>query len=401
MIKGVLFFFLLVAACYIPAQAQKNAGNITTSSSSNKYKHLRISLVTCGPGNESYETFGHSGIRIIDSNESGTRRDLVYNYGTVDFFDGSYLHKFLKGKMTTFLEAAPYPLFEKIYTDESRGMTELVFLLNDQQKENMLRYLERNELIENKYSEFDILYNNCTTQARDAIIQSLGSNLILGEVISRNASHTFRDGSDEYLAHKHWRKVLMNIFFGRMMDKITDNTEAMQIPSYLAKGISGATLNGKKLCDKMIIINSDKQTTYSRVNSAFLSTLIFAIITIISLSVTRLHAIGNILSTFILTATGLLGCCILYAWFFTGQPEFKDNVNILWALPTNLLLPFCGTKIKMGCGIVATCLVIAFLIADFMKIQVMPLLEIGPWLATLLFIYCKITFATYRKGSLK
>ncbi|MCC6693305.1 MAG: DUF4105 domain-containing protein, partial [Chitinophagaceae bacterium] len=40
---------------------------------------IRISLLTCSPGNELYSTFGHSALRVIDSNAV---TDLIYNYGT-------------------------------------------------------------------------------------------------------------------------------------------------------------------------------------------------------------------------------------------------------------------------------------------------------------------------------
>ncbi|MBS1655032.1 MAG: DUF4105 domain-containing protein, partial [Bacteroidetes bacterium] len=45
---------------------------------------LRISLLTCTPGEELYSTFGHSALRVIDSS---THQDLIYNYGTFDFDD--------------------------------------------------------------------------------------------------------------------------------------------------------------------------------------------------------------------------------------------------------------------------------------------------------------------------
>ena len=48
---------------------------------------LRISLLTCTPGEELYSTFGHSAFRVVDST---SLTDIVYNYGTFNFDDGLY-----------------------------------------------------------------------------------------------------------------------------------------------------------------------------------------------------------------------------------------------------------------------------------------------------------------------
>ena len=42
----------------------------------------RVSLITCGPGDEIYSFFGHSALWVYDP-EAGI--DRIYNYGTFDF----------------------------------------------------------------------------------------------------------------------------------------------------------------------------------------------------------------------------------------------------------------------------------------------------------------------------
>ncbi|MGB5006154.1 MAG: DUF4105 domain-containing protein, partial [Ferruginibacter sp.] len=61
------FYFLL----FNPALAQYSS-------------RLRISLLTCTPGDELYSTFGHSAYRVVDST---SMTDIVYNYGTFNFDD--------------------------------------------------------------------------------------------------------------------------------------------------------------------------------------------------------------------------------------------------------------------------------------------------------------------------
>src|ERR1700748_2570157 len=58
--------------------------------------HLRISILTCGVGDELYSSFGHTGIRVVDSVR---HTDEVYNYGTFDFGDPGFYKKFMLGKL--------------------------------------------------------------------------------------------------------------------------------------------------------------------------------------------------------------------------------------------------------------------------------------------------------------
>ena len=62
----LVFYFLLFSSCL---NAQDSCG-------------VRISLLTCAPGEELYSTFGHTAIRV-QHQQAGT--DHVYNYGTFEF----------------------------------------------------------------------------------------------------------------------------------------------------------------------------------------------------------------------------------------------------------------------------------------------------------------------------
>ncbi|HWJ90065.1 MAG TPA: DUF4105 domain-containing protein, partial [Flavisolibacter sp.] len=56
---------------------------------------LRISLLTCAPGEELYSTFGHTALRVQDASEGS---DLVFNYGTFEFTPDFNI-KFIRGKL--------------------------------------------------------------------------------------------------------------------------------------------------------------------------------------------------------------------------------------------------------------------------------------------------------------
>jgi len=83
----------------------------------------------------------------------------------------------------------------------------------------------------------------------------------------------------------------------------------------------------------------------------------------------------------------LLGCLMLFMWLGTDHQACQDNYNILWALPTNLLVVFTRKKGKGRYALIAILLIIVSLLLHVFKVQELPLLELSPLLLALLCIY--------------
>ena len=97
----------------------------------NDSSHLRISLLTCAPGEELYSVFGHTAIRITDSIQ---RTDLVYNWGTFDFDDPDFYTKFVRGKLDYSLSVSGFTEFMYEYDVTKRDVTEQELQLTGDQK---------------------------------------------------------------------------------------------------------------------------------------------------------------------------------------------------------------------------------------------------------------------------
>ena len=93
------------------------------------------------------------------------------------------------------------------------------------------------------------------------------------------------------------------------------------------------------------------------------------------------------MTTIIFVVTGLLGVLILFMWLGTDHQTCRYNWNILWALPTNIIFPFFSKKGRDKYAIIAILLIFVSLILHVLHIQELPLLELGPLLVALLFIY--------------
>ena len=92
---------------------------------------MRISLLTCTPGEELYSTFGHSAYRVVDSNGI---TDIVYNYGTFNFNDEGFYLKFIRGKLLYYVSTENFRDFVSDYKADNRGITEQVLNLSGPEK---------------------------------------------------------------------------------------------------------------------------------------------------------------------------------------------------------------------------------------------------------------------------
>jgi hypothetical protein len=48
----------------------------------------------------------------------------------------------------------------------------------------------------------------------------------------------------------------------------------------------------------------------------------------------------SIMDRVIFVVSGLLGLVLLFTWFGTDHQSFANNINLLWAMPINLLVAF-------------------------------------------------------------
>jgi hypothetical protein len=105
---------------------------------------LRVSLLTCSPGDELYSTFGHSALRIIDSTATDNYRDVVYNYGTFDFGQEGFYIKFIRGKLLYNLSLATFEDFRAEYDFDQREIIEQVLNFTGVEKINIRKAILEN-----------------------------------------------------------------------------------------------------------------------------------------------------------------------------------------------------------------------------------------------------------------
>lgn len=298
--------------------------------------HVRISLLTCAPGDELYSIFGHTALRITDSIQN---TDLVYNYGTFDFQDPDFYTKFVRGKLYYFLSVEQLPEFLYEYQATKRSVTEQELLLSDSTKEIIKKAIAENLKGNNRFYKYDFLYDNCTTRVKNILIQYAGIK-VDKKLVPDGTS--FRDMIHEYLDRgpMDWTKLGMDILLGSPTDKAVTIEESMFLPDYLMKGVdSSVTSAHPVLLQKRSILTLDPSPGISHTPwPLYVFMGISAVILLVSfIQNDRARILTQLFDFILFFLTGLIGLFLLFTWFGTDHLAFASNYNLLWALPTNVI----------------------------------------------------------------
>ena len=323
----LLLFFLFL----LPSNAVKAADS----------SRIRISLLTCSPGEELYSIFGHSAIRIIDSNSV---TDYVYNYGTFNFEDEDFYLKFARGKLLYFVSLERTDDFLYFYTTTGRGIKEQELNLNAAEKKSIQAALNENLREENRYYKYDFFLDNCTTRLRDIIKNQKQPTPAFPFVMPEKTR--FRQSIHQYLEKggKLWSELGIDLVLGLPTDKIMTAEEQEFLPDNLMRAVDS--------CKNTSLVEK-KNTLYEPplVNEAknWLSPmLVFSLFTLICFAISRIKNNLAIVITIgidrlLFFSTGFLGIVLLFMWMLTDHSMTKDNFNLFWAMPLNVIACFYTT----------------------------------------------------------
>ena len=342
----------------------------TEKSFSQDSSHIRISLLTCSPGQELYSIFGHSAIRVTDST---SLTDIVFNYGTFNFDDENFYLKFVRGKLLYYLSIERFDDFSASYQFEGRGITEQVLELSAKEKIDLQHFLIENLKEENKFYHYDFFLDNCTTRLRDLIVKIKNPQRPLPPVMPLNT--TFRHAIHQYLDNgkQYWSKLGIDILLGSPTDAEMTSSQQEFLPDNLMLALDKSDENFvKKETVLFEVINLKDQLIIFTPFITFL--LIFIAISFIGIK--KKNNFKLFLLNFdrlLFFITGFLGVIILLMWFATDHSMTKNNYNILWAWPTHLIaFAFINSQSKIRkyyFGLNAVCMALLLFVWTFLPQQ--------------------------------
>ena len=303
--------------------------------------HLRISLLTCSPGDELYSTFGHTAIRIVDSSSTN---DIVINYGTFDFDDPSFYMKFIRGKLMYYLSAEDFQIFKQDYQLTNRGITEQLLNLSATEKIALTKALYQNIKVENRYYKYDFFFDNCTIRPRDLLKKYKANFPPFKQVIPKGTK--FRQAIHQYLdqRNKHWSKLGIDILLGAPTDAVMTNTQSLFLPDNLMKAIDSSSVVVSTQALYPFNETANKAGFFTPLMSFFL-----LLVLIITLTRNGNAFVASVLLGFdglLFFLTGALGVVLIFMWTATDHSMCKNNFNLLWAWPTHLIGAFLINSTK-------------------------------------------------------
>lgn len=345
---------------------------------------LRVSLLTVGVGDEIYASFGHTGIRFVDSLKG---LDMVYNWGTFDGFQEDFETKFMRGKLLYYASAQTYQQFIATYIHEQRGVEEQELFLTDPQKRQLLGFIEENLEEENKYYKYDFLYDNCATRPRDVFPKAFGPAFRYGPALPAAQQISFRDEINKHLAHQPWERFGINLLLGRPVDKVMSDKDAMFLPEYLKRGLAGASVNGQRIAGEPQRVLPPAPEAPKPANTPLMVMLAFSAFVLLGSAIPGIKPLASMAGHFMLIVTGLLGCLMLFMWMGTDHQACRNNLNVLWALPTNVIVPFIKPQKRSRYALVAMLLIVLAFLVHLFGIQSLPIAVIWPLLVALLVFF--------------
>lgn len=297
-----------------------------------------VSLITCHPGDLTYELYGHSALRVVDFSQ-GT--DYVYNYGIFDFESDNFVLRFVLGKTDYMLGVTTYPYFHYVYAAQGRRMDEQVLNLTPQEAVRLQELLNENARPENRVYRYNFLEDNCVTRAVDMVAKAVDGKVTFPEA---QQGKTFRSLVMEHTERNPWDFFVQNILLGMEVDTLIGVRGQMFAPLYAERLVAGATVTDS-LGNERPLVKKEVRLTEDRTQFAphpLSPQVVFGALLALSVVLVVLLRMGwrktfYAVETPLLLVQGLMGCIIFTLCFFSEHPAVDNNWNLLLLNPLPLL----------------------------------------------------------------
>lgn len=334
-------YFIILLSLTSITKAQKANGTLREISKDS----IEISLLTCGPGSEIYSLYGHTAIRFQNLTKG---EDLAINYGMFSFRQRFFILRFVFGLTDYEMGIIPFNAFLAEYQSEGRWVKEQTLNLTPTEKANIQKALETNYLAENRTYRYNYFYDNCTTRARDILVDNLQGEVSYPS--TSNPDATYRSMTHQWNEDSRWTRLGNDLLLGVKADQQTEKTEQQFLPDSLSHDFDLATINRTGGSEKLVstthwlippTVVSAKHSTFPGTPQGYATILlaIAAILIIVAHIYAPIRIVSLGLYLLLFSLTGLCGF-ILLAMIFSQHPTVSLNFQILILNPLNTLFLF-------------------------------------------------------------
>ena len=325
--KSILLALFLL--CLGAAQARCEV----TATALKQMEHVTISLLTCSPGQEIYAQYGHTALRYHDAS---TGKDMVINYGMFSSSQPYFIPRFIFGLTDYRMDVEDFDTFYAQYSYEGRGVTEQKLNISNADKYAIMQALRQNVLPENIVYRYNFFYDNCTSRARDMIVNHLHGKVVYHLPVKAHCS--FRDMIHEFNKDYPWTQFGEDMLLGVEADRPTTKAEQQFLPMHLMRDFEHATYNGKPLVSSTVELLQPNAVVEEPASfpSPMMCVLILAIIGIAVAAAERKFKVKLWgFDLFLMLFSGLVGI-VLTLMIFSQHPCVRVNLLLLFFNPLPL-----------------------------------------------------------------
>ncbi len=315
--------------------------------------NLRISLLTCSPGNDAYAHFGHTAIRVVDYD---TYQDEVYNYGCFDYNESMFIYKFIKGETDYVLGVEPAKYFFYRYQTMGLQVEEQVLNFSNEEAINIVRLLEENLLPENVEYRYNYLYDNCTTRARNVIESALTDDIVYKKAPIKL---TAREELHKFMQKAPWLRFGIDLVLGEKLDdKDFDQRHQMFIPSHYEAELDSAFILLEDGTEKplvgdkhtILVANPEMQEQAPFITPMMVLILLGLVIIYFCIQDIMRKHVSYWIDITLSSIQGLAGIIVAFLFFCSEHPTVDSNWLVIILNPLYLLyaayLGYCAWKKK-------------------------------------------------------
>lgn len=291
-------------------------------------KNARVSVLTCGSGNELYSIYGHTGIRVQDIDNN---LDIVFNYGNFDFRTENFYLKFVKGDLKYFVSVSTFNDFMYEYQVTNRQVWEQNLLISDVQKQNLFEEINKSLFSDEKFYTYKFIDKNCTTMVLDKV------NKIFGEIVvtkKKGINVSYRTVLYSFLDNHFWENFGINIIFGA---KVDNPATKLFLPQELMTNLETSKFKNKTIVEKPIVLNKKNETNdvFSFWNSIYPYCIFLFLIVLFN---------KKAINFIYLSILGMLGIFFSTVFIYSQHQEIYWNYNVLLFNPGLLILIYFAIK---------------------------------------------------------
>lgn len=310
---------------------------------------VEVSLLTCEPFHKIYSLYGHTGLRIHNLTDEivcglHPHDDIVANWGIFDMTKSFFAVRFAFGLTDYCMAIEPFEGFCSRYFTYGSGVREQVLELTPTEKVTFMAAIWKNYEPENRVYRYNFFFDNCTTRARDMVLNSITGEIQYQPLLSDTS---FREMIHQWNEAHQWARWGNDFLLGVGSDRKTNRQDQEFLPDSLRKDFDQITIKRAGGSTSLVketrwpvapMYDKGENSTFDKLTSPYALGLGLLILCIILMFIEEFWLKRRVwmFDAVILLLSGICGI-VLFCMIFSQHPTVQLNYQILVFNPLSLL----------------------------------------------------------------